>query len=201
MSKKFDWDQVDDFLKDLEDYKEEQLIFEKKLTEEVARFYISRNPEYKLDIENYVEICKNEVSYIAADFYDLLGNLLHHYEKETDDFLKMEDLDIPIQENYYTEERIIKLKEDFPTLSEKTMQEFIDEDKEGVDYVNEYTSSFHNIIKRNITEYIFNAESLPARAFRELEYICYDRYDFFEFVLEKKATELQDKKNKVTEND
>ena len=175
----FDWDELDQFLKDWENFDKVKDEFCDEITVSAAVFYVRFYDNYHITDDEFIEKCKKETKYIAEDFFYLLSDLLHHYEEKTENFLDFEDISIykPKPMNF---EELKKMPEQYPHVTEEYVQNVIKEEEEAFAEKKAYLEGFHKLIKKEITDYLYNMDKLPARAFRELDFICYQKMDDFE---------------------
>lgn len=189
-----EWKKLEDALENFEDFLVAQKKFSEYLIDNIFDVYNKFYFREDVDLKKFRNISHKELKLMAGDFFDRFLTLIRHYNENETRFLKIENLKIPRHKEDLTEEEIQKFKKDFKFFSEEDFNEFIEETRDDRKFKYDYEKQFNDKIKEIITDYIFNINSLPGIAFRELDYLCYDIFCYFEHKLQDIQYRLRTKK-------
>lgn len=192
--KDFSWDDVDQFLKDWENLDKIRDEFIDDIITDAATYYATKNEHYKLKLDDFVKACKKEAHLTAMDYFFVLGDLLYHYDNNKEDFFKF-DLDHYVHTGEYDGSKLREWAEKYPQVDKEYVEEMIREGKEDAMWRKNYWDGFHNLMKKAITEYLYNIDILPPRAFRELDFYAYQKADDFQSAFDDVSTMMKDGKD------
>jgi len=198
-NKEFDWDDVDQFLKDWENLDKIRDEFIDDIITDAATFFVENNPQYNLVLEDFIEISKKELNLTAMDFFFILGDLLYHYDNNKTDFFSFDLEGYNHYDKEYDDTRSREFAKENPQIPAEHIEDMIRQSREDWNYQRDYNNNFHKLMKKGITDYLYNMEILTPRAFRELDFVCYQKMDDFEFAFEQLLSKRDKEEDENTE--
>ncbi len=167
---------IEEVLRMDEAYEAAKKEFIDKLLTDVATIFVTLNEHYWLKPKQFISKTKEKLNLIADDYYDTVADLESHYLRSNEDFFQFDVIVTKCLESI-SEEEIDNYRKEIKNMLEEDLQAFIAEENAIRASQADYEKTFRTAIKKLFTEWLRTINNLPARAYRELDYLSWEIFD------------------------